>query len=46
MVDEVDCVGLGLACADVCIALDRGMKGRGANEFSQSVLKAIEQLIV
>jgi len=44
MIDEVDCVGLGLACADVCIALDRGMKGRETNEFSQSVLQAIEQL--
>jgi len=44
MIDEVDCVGLGLACADVCIALDRGMKGKETNEFSQSVLQAIERL--
>jgi len=46
MINEVDCVGLGLACADVCIALDQGMKGREPNEFRQSVLKAIEQLTV
>jgi len=46
MIDEVDCVGLGLVCADVSIALDRGVKGRGANELSQSVLKAIEELTV
>jgi len=46
MIDEVDCIGLGLACADVCIALDRGMKGKETNELSQSVLQAIEQLRV
>ena len=44
--NEVDCVGLGLACADVCMALDRGTKGRESNEFSRSVLEAIEQLTV
>jgi len=46
VINEADCVDLGLACADVCIALDRGMKGREVNEFSQSVLEAIEQLTV
>jgi len=44
--NEVDCVGLGLACADVCMALDRGTKGRESNEFSQPFLEAIEQLTV
>jgi len=46
MIDEVDCVGLGLACADVCMALDRGTKGRETNGFSRSALEAIEQLTV
>jgi hypothetical protein len=44
MTNKTDYVDLGLACADVCNALDRGMKGRRADEFSQSVLEAIEQL--
>jgi hypothetical protein len=44
MMNKTDYVDLGLACADVCKALDRGMKGRRADEFSQSVLEAIEQL--
>jgi len=44
VINEVDCVGLGLACADVCMALDQGMKGREPNEFGQSVLQVIEQL--
>jgi len=46
MIDKVDCVGLGLACADVCMTLDRVTKGRETNEFSRSVLEAIEQLTV
>jgi len=46
MINEVDWVGLGLACADVCIALDQGTKGRETNEFRPSVLEAIEQLTV
>jgi len=46
MINEADCVGLGLACADVCMAFDRGVKGRETNGLSQSVLEAIEQLTV
>jgi len=46
MINEVGCVGLGLACADVCLALDQEIQGREPNEFSQSVLEAIEQLTV
>ena len=41
MVNEIDYVELGLACADVCKALERGMSGRRANELSQSVFEAI-----
>jgi hypothetical protein len=44
MMNKTSYVDLGLACADVCKALDRGMKGRRADELSQSVLEAIEQL--
>ena len=44
MVNEIDYVELGLACADVCRALDRGMNGRRVDELSQSVFQAIVQL--
>ena len=44
MVNEIDYVELGLACADVCRALDRGMSGRRVDELSQSVFEAIVQL--
>ena len=43
MMNKTDYVDLGLACTDVCNALDRGLKGRRADELSQSVLEAIEQ---
>jgi len=46
MINEVDCVDIGLACADVCMALGRGTKGRESNEFRPSILEAIEQLTV
>ena len=44
MVNKTDYVELGLACADVCTALDRGMSGRRAEELSQPVSEAIRQL--
>jgi hypothetical protein len=44
MINKSDYVELGLACADVCKALDRGVKGRRVDELSQSALEAIEQL--
>ena len=44
MANKRDYVELGLDCADVCKALDRGMKGRGPDDLSQSVWEAIEQL--
>ena len=44
MVNEEDYVDLGLACADICRALDRGMSGRRMDEFSRSVFEAIGQL--
>ena len=44
MVNKLDYVELGLACADVCRALDRGMNGRRVGELGQSVHEAIGQL--
>jgi hypothetical protein len=44
MTNKTDYVDLGLACTDVCNALDRGLKGRRADELGQTVMEAIEQL--
>ena len=44
MVNEQDYVELGLSCADVCQALDRGLNGRQLGELNRSVLGAIGQL--
>jgi hypothetical protein len=44
MINNSDYLELGLACADVCKVLDRGVKGRRADELSQPALEAIEQL--
>ena len=47
MINKIEYVELGLAFADVCGALDRVTNGRYADQsLSQSVLKAIEQLVV
>jgi len=44
MVNELDYVELGLSCADICRALDRGMDGKKLADLSQSVCDAINQL--
>jgi len=44
MINQMDYVELGLACADVCIALDRGLKGKKLNDLNNSVLEATGQL--
>ena len=44
MISKVNYVELGLACADVCEALDLGMDGRRVDELSHSILGAIEKL--
>ena len=44
MINKTDYVELGLACADVCRALARGMSGRRVDELSQPVFDAIGQL--
>ena len=44
MSNQGDYVELGLACADVCTALDRGLSGKRLNDLNDSVCKAIKQL--
>jgi len=44
MINEQDYVDLGLACAGVCTALDRGLNGRLLSELDGSVCEAINQL--
>jgi len=44
MINKIDYVELGLACADVCKEFNRGMGRRRADELSQGVFEAIEQL--
>jgi hypothetical protein len=44
MANELDYVDLGLNCADICRALDRGMNGKRLDDLSQSVCEAIAQL--
>ena len=43
MINEVDYVELGLVCAHVCEALDRGTNTSRVDQLGQSVLRAIEQ---
>ena len=44
VVNKLRYVELGLSCADVCRALDRGTNGRKQDELSPSVYDAINQL--
>ena len=44
LINQMDYVELGLACAEVCTALDRGLKGKGLSDLSDSVCEAINQL--
>ena len=44
MINELDYVDLGLFCADICRALDRGMNGKKLDDLSQPVCDAISQL--
>jgi len=44
VVNELDYVELGLFCADICRALDRGMNGKKLEDLKQSVCDAINQL--
>ena len=44
MANEQDYIDLGLSCADICKALERGMSGKSLNDVSKSVCDAINQL--
>ena len=44
MANKSNYVELGLACADVCKALERGMNGKKLDDLSQPVRDAITQL--
>ena len=44
MINQMDYVELGMACADVCTALDRGLSGKRLNDLNSSVCEAIKQL--
>ena len=44
MIIETDYVELGLACADICTALGRGLGEKKPDDLSQSVSEAIGQL--
>ena len=44
MANNSDYVELGLACADVCNALDRGMNGKKLNDLNRSAREAMNQL--
>lgn len=42
--NEEEYIKLGIACAEVCIALSRGMNGKRLEDLNQSVSEAIVQL--
>ena len=44
MTNQADYVDLGLACADVCTALDRGLSGKRLRDLNDSVCEVIKQM--
>lgn len=44
MANDRDYIEVGLACAEVCQALNRGLNGRRLDDLTGSVLGAIGQL--
>jgi len=44
MISKADYVELGLTCAGICEALNRGTDKKRTGQFTQSVLEAIEGL--
>ena len=44
LINEEDYIKLGSACNDVCVALDRGLKGKRLNDLGGPVIEAIGQL--
>jgi len=45
MINEVDYAELGLACAGVCTALNRGLEGKSLDDLNGSVVEAINELM-
>ena len=45
MANEEDYVNLGLHCADICRALDRGLGGKRLDDLNQPIREAINQLM-
>ena len=43
MANDHGYVELGISCADVCGALERGLEGRRENELSEAALVAIKK---
>ena len=44
MINRMDYVELGLACAEVCTTLDRGLNGKRLHDLNNTVCEAIKQL--
>lgn len=44
MANQQDYVELGLNCAEICEVLDRGTRGKRAEDLTRSVHEAINQL--
>ena len=44
MANQADYVELGLACADVCATLRRGLEGKSEDDLNNSVREAIKRL--
>ena len=44
MINEEDYVEIGMSCASVCTALDRGSNGKRLEDLNNSVREAIKQL--
>ena len=44
MINKADYVELGMACADVCVTLKRGLGEKSEDDLNDSVRKAIRQL--
>jgi len=44
MINQVEYVELGLACAGVCTALNRGLDGKGLKDLNNSVCEVIKEL--
>jgi len=46
MTNDDDYVDLGLTCASVCTALNRGLNGKRLDDLNTSVCEAMKQLTV